>query len=151
MSEAVEAPRPAADWFAIKFRHQANNIAARYGAPVYLVGGALEDEKPRDFDIRVILSDEEMARLYGIPGDTDIRVRSAETNAANDSEPWEWRRAYDNLKQSRQLSLRYRRNIDFQVQALHEADPYKNTPRLRLDTAPDWVFEANRRHHPVEV
>jgi hypothetical protein len=136
---------PAHTWFALKFRRQANSIAARYGAPVYLVGGALTDAQPRDFDIRVVLEDDEMARFYGIPGVTDVRVRSAITSAANDSEAWEHRRAYDNLKQSRQLSNRYRRNIDFQVQALHEADPYREAPRLRLDSTPDWVFDADRR------
>lgn len=41
--------------FISRFRWYANGLATRYGGEVWLVGGALRDEDPRDWDVRVIL------------------------------------------------------------------------------------------------
>lgn len=133
-----------ADVFVLRFRRNANALACRYGAPVYLVGGALVDEKPRDYDVRLVLPDEDIMRLY----QGDPALQSAHRHSHNEYEPWEWMRGYDNLKQSRMLSARLRLPVDFQVQVLFEADRFKAAARRRLDTAPDWIFLAHRRDRP---
>ena len=45
-------------------RGWANQMAARFGQPVYLVGSALTDPNARDIDIRIELPDEEFAARY---------------------------------------------------------------------------------------
>jgi hypothetical protein len=122
-----------ASWFAPAFRGQANNLVGRFGAPVWLVGSALNSKTPRDIDVRIVLSDREMQRLYG----RQFPLRS-ETHG--EFLMWEWRRLRDNLKQSRSLDNWGGYPIDFQVQSELEAIAYKDRPRLRLDGAPDWVF-----------
>jgi hypothetical protein len=46
----------------------ANQIAARFNAPVYLVGSSLHEPKPRDTDVVVILPDKIFYTRYGISG-----------------------------------------------------------------------------------
>lgn len=43
-------------------------IAEAFGAPVYLVGSVLERSDYRDIDLRLILPDEDMVRLFGETG-----------------------------------------------------------------------------------
>ena len=122
------------DWFPFAFSGQANNLVGRYGAPIWLVGSALEKEVPRDIDLRIILADEEMQRLYGHK--FPLRPETPGTFAE-----WQWRRLRDNLRQSRSCGSWGGFPIDFQVQSEMEAIAYKDLPRLRLDSAPDWVFK----------
>ena len=68
------------------------------------------------------------------------------TNLSEKLEAGAWATDTDRLI----LMDRYRRNVDFQVQARHEADRHAGEPRLRLDTTPDWVFDADRRG-PVDA
>jgi len=44
----------------------ARHLAARYSAPVYLVGSTLHHPNPRDCDIRVLVEDQEFAARYGM-------------------------------------------------------------------------------------
>lgn len=122
-------------WFIDAFRGQANNLVGRYGAPVYLVGSALTAEVPRDIDIRIVLPDEEISRLYG----SGLPITRSEKRG--ELELWEWRRLRDNLKQSRALRNWGGYPIDFQVQWEMEAIAYNDKPKLRLDNAPDWVIK----------
>lgn len=131
---------PPYDIFATRFRRNANSLAARYGAPVLLVGGALIDEEPRDYDVRIVLSNSTFRRFYG---GTSIDERPE--TAAFDYEPWEWRRAYDCLKQSRILMGRMMVSIDLQIQSVDEAKRYEGQRSIRLDTAPAYVLEAGRK------
>lgn len=137
------------DIFVPLFQRQANGIACRLGAPVWLVGSALtnpDQPNPRDWDVRVVVSDRDMKRLFGCE---DPAVRSPARMLPNGEVaggeflPWEWVRAYENLKQSRKLAYIFARNIDFQVQSETEAHGYRNHPRLRLDVVPDWVLAAD--------
>lgn len=108
--------------FVLKFQRQANNIAAHLGSPVWLVGGALRDKDPRDFDVRILIySFEDWDRLFK----NEFSV------------------LYENLKWSRKLSGAYGVNIDYQIQKEEDVRCiYRNKPRLRLDVLPDWVFAA---------
>lgn len=125
-------------FFIRKFEGQANQLVGRYGAPVYLVGSMVRGvEEPRDIDLVVILSDSEMARLYG----HDFPKR---TEAHGELATWEWRRMRDNIKQSRSLRNWGGLPIDFKVQSELEALAYSTKPRYRLDTAPAWVFLDER-------
>ncbi len=123
--------------FPALFKGQANYLVGRYGAPVFLTGSALTSEHPRDIDIRIVLSDKEVSRLYG----HDFPKRSETIGELLD---WEWRRLRDNLRQSRSLSNWSGYPIDFQIQSEMEALAYKDCRRLRLDSAPSWVFLDTR-------
>lgn len=62
----MDAQEPAAAWLSQLLRAWANQIAARFNAPVYLVGSALREAKPRDIDIRVVVPDDAFVARYGI-------------------------------------------------------------------------------------
>ena len=136
---AQKSPEPGYDAFRQRFRRNANSLAARYGAHVLLVGGALEDEGPRDYDVRIVLPDTEFRRLYGA-----MPYKSRPASALFDFEPWEWLRAYDSLKQSRLMSERMSVPVDLQIQAASETRAYEGKPAVQLDTAPEWVLSAGR-------
>jgi hypothetical protein len=108
--------------FALKFESTANAIAARYGAKVWLVGSALSKKNPRDYDVRVILRDEDLQRLFGADLDWGIKR--------------------DNLKQSRIYSSSMQLPLDFQLQTREVARRYSSHPKMRLDKAPEDFFEA---------
>lgn len=132
----AQAEAPAADWFRYAFIGLANACAASYGGPVYLCGSALRKAKPGDFDVRVVVSDVDMRRLFG-----------PDKNERKDGDCWnerEWRIARERLKQSRRFSRATRVNVDFQIQSEDEAARHENEPRLRLDKAPDGFFRAGR-------
>jgi hypothetical protein len=114
---------PTAAEFKKRFQTTANAIASRYAGKVWLVGGALGDDKPRDYDVRVVVEDEDAVRL----GLDD-----------------EWNLRYENLKGSRNFSAMMLVNVDFQVQLPKEAKRYRYQPRKRLDDAPDSLFDAGR-------
>lgn len=132
-------PEPHYGAFALRFRRNANSLAVRYGAHVVLVGGALTDEDPRDYDVRIVLSDADFMVLYG---GTLYRNRPAE--ALFDYELWEWKRGYDCLKLSRLMTHRMCVPVDFCIQAESEARVHEGKPKIRLDTAPDWVLRVGR-------
>jgi ribonucleotide monophosphatase NagD (HAD superfamily) len=113
--------------FATKFEVTANAVAARYGGKVYLVGSALSKKNPRDYDVRVVIEDDDFRRLFGW----------------NDEKAADWAARYDQLKNSRQFSMEMALNIDFQVQKKSDARFYgRQRPKMRLDKAPDDFFEA---------
>lgn len=112
----------------------ANTYAASYGGPLYLVGSALTCPDPFDFDLRVVIGEADMLRLFG-------------ANERTPENPWserQMRMAYDRLKQSRRLSRIYGglAFIDFQVQSEASQEGYSDKPRRRLDTIPNWVWRA---------
>lgn len=114
------------------FRRWANALRGYYGVPVYLVGSALSgnNAKPRDWDIRIELSDEDFARRFGDPQAweteggtgkwTDIRWRWSDECVKRTKDGW------------RMTGL----NIDFQIYPRsHVKLMYpRSLPRLRLDT-----------------
>lgn len=119
------------NWFPQAFLKHANFLVVRYGAPVWLVGGALENKHIRDIDIRVELTQDQFFRLYG-----------GYERGARDFEEWEWNWGYDCLKQSIHLNCWGGAPVDFQTQLI--SNGYSGKPKLRLDTAPDWIFEKTK-------
>lgn len=128
------APEPAAVWFRLSARTTANALACRLGGPVYLCGSALSVWRPADYDVRVVLAEHDMARLFG-------RERLQGGDVFDWSER-DLRRGREQLKQSRRLSRRFRCNVDFQIQTEAEHAAHEGRPRLRLDTVPDDVLAA---------
>lgn len=110
-----------------QLRPWANQMAARFGAPVYLAGSACRLEKPRDIDIRIELTEGEFVARYGEPSkwSRDLWQLSEDDGA----------RLYlmDMMHLSREASLMLRCNIDFAVQPPYIADLYTGRHRLRLD------------------
>jgi hypothetical protein len=49
-----------------KLKSWARHMAARYNAPVYLVGSTLHSPTPRDCDIRIVVVDHYFAARYGV-------------------------------------------------------------------------------------
>lgn len=126
--------------FATKFRRTANELAVFYGAPIWLVGSALFEEEPRDYDVRVFLDKTEWKRLFGASSLQERTVDDLTSYAA-----WEWKLGYENLKRTRILSWRMNYRVDFQIQSDGCVTAfYKSKSRIRLDTAPDWVLMAGR-------
>lgn len=132
MSDAPPPDPPASEWFAMVARTTANAIACRLGGPVYLCGSAMTLPRPSDLDVRVVLAEHDVARLFG---------RDKPANIGEWSER-ELRRGREQLKQSRRMSRRFRCNVDFQIQTEAEAAAYEGRPRLRLDAVPDDVLAA---------
>ncbi len=96
-------------------RHYGGYLAARYGAPVYLVGSALTKEKATDIDIRVVLPDAEWEARFGVParGFYDFTDRYvAEVG-----------------KQSKYLVGQHAANVDLQVQPESVAMRWADKPR----------------------
>lgn len=123
------------DWFPDTFRNQANYYASLYGAPIFLVGSSLIKETPRDIDIRVPLSDEELYRLYGYN-------REEKLGNLSDWNEWRWKQAADHVKRNRALRRWGGFPIDFQTQTMDEFLAHSHLPSIRLDTAPDYVLKA---------
>lgn len=127
--------------FALRVWAQASGLSARYfGSPVYLVGGALRDDDPRDIDLVVAMPDDLFVCSYG---DHPWRIGAVH----DELDAWEsskgdvnpapvWRRwARDCAKQSRALTLAVGRAVDFKTQPLRSFAAHDFKPRVRLDCA----------------
>jgi len=109
----------------------ANQIAGRYGFPVYLVGSALTEAEPRDVDVRVVLTDAAFFARFG------IKPMRTESEAWKPEQSEGTRRLYaEQGKLSRSAALTLHLNIDFQVQSesIVLVRAYHERPRRRLDT-----------------
>jgi hypothetical protein len=107
-------------------------VRGQYGWPVYLVGSALRDDNPdpRDWDVRVMLSDRWFRTRFGDPG---LWEREGSTGNWTKEIRWRWSDAC--VKQAKHGSLHTRLNIDFQAYPLEYAHRfYGGQPRMRLDT-----------------
>ncbi len=115
-------------WLAQYLECWANQVAARYGFPVYIVGSALTDADPRDVDIVCILPDEHFANRFG-PADPDGWV--TEYMKVGDTQR---RWAREVAKFSRECTIIHRAiNVDFKVQPQMVADGFDGQ-RVRIDT-----------------
>jgi hypothetical protein len=124
-------------------RGWANMMAARFGAPVWLVGSALTDPSARDIDVRIELPDDVFAARYGDVFDFNREGWSPAWG------PGRRRWGEDMAKLSRDALLNGGRslwvvgreplnklgglNLDFQVQPELLARAYADKPRERLD------------------
>ncbi len=131
------APKPpvAADWIVHSWSKVACSFAAKYGAPVWLVGSALLVEHPADIDIRVPMQEHDLQRLFGDKGgERDQKGHYTQR------EYLIWR---ESLKQSRRWDRQCGggRRVDFQIQTASVFDTHAG-PRVRLDCLPDEFFLA---------
>lgn len=133
-----------AETLRLVLRGWANMMAARFGAPVWLVGSALTDPNARDIDVRIVLSDEAFEARYG---DLHDFAREGWSPAWG---PGRRRWGEDMAKLGRDALLNGGRmlwtigreplnklgglNLDFQVEAETFARAYRDKPRERLDT-----------------
>jgi hypothetical protein len=125
-------------------RGWANQMVARFGAPVWLVGSALTDPNARDIDVRIVLPDDEFAARYGDVIDWINEGWSAEWGDGR--KRW----GVDMAKLARDVVLIGGRalhaigrnplnkmhgfNVDLQVQPESLARTFADKPRERLDT-----------------
>lgn len=133
-----EPPSPPYYVFGYQIQRLANAMAARYGAPVYLCGSALTNPKPNDYDVRVVMPEAELARMFGADDSNEPRTLDDLTA------PREWRILRECLKQSRRLSRTFAKNVDFQIQSQSDAKRYEDKGRVRLDRASEEFFEAGQ-------
>ncbi len=134
MDDALDPPctytTPPYATFVLRFGSQANSLATKYGGKVWLVGGALREGNPRDYDVRIVIGDQDWLRLF----------REAYETSVCEWLPQHWARARDNLKQSRLMSLRMCENVDVQIQHASEVEKYALEMKVRLDSAEDEFF-----------
>ena len=127
---ALEVPLSDLDVLRLHLAGWANQMAARFGFPVYLVGSSLTSPDPRDIDVRVVLSDDAFQARYGVLPQHADRDSWGQWGAG--SKRW----GEDMAKISRQAAEALHRNIDFQVQAelIARHRGFDKRPRVRLDT-----------------
>jgi hypothetical protein len=121
-----------------KLRRFGVYMAARYNAPVYLVGSALAKANPRDIDVRVTLSEEHFTARFGV----DSHGWTME------GPPQSW---IDEIgKFCEDESKRQRFPVDFQVYPARHAIRYIGRPRVVL-AAPTGAIDAADALHAVDL
>lgn len=139
---AAEGERPYAhEWFAMSLSHLATGAAFMYGGPIFLVGSALYEHDPHDFDVRVVLQEHDFRRLFGDRETDEAKIKRGARGWSPGRQ--ELRQGREELKQSRRwwAATGQHHRIDFQFQTL-ETWAAKDGPRLRLDHVPKWGFLA---------
>lgn len=135
--EHVERPSTQTDRIVERLRFHVNPTSMRYhGSPVYLVGGALRDDDPRDVDIVIVMPDELFYRAYIYPDHhLDWMVKNWKYQGLGADPPRWWKRwARDCTKQARWLTVAIGGPIvDFKTQFATEAAAYTG-PRVLLST-----------------
>lgn len=111
----------------------ANQMYARFGHPVYLVGSCLRSEaKPRDIDVSIIIPDDEFRGRYGDPEQWEFDTWEPEWREAR--QRW----ALDMGKLASYVSRHYHVNIDLKVIPQSYADKFfSGKERFRIDTIKD--------------
>ena len=130
LDEAVEAIR-------LRLTGWANQLAARFAAPVYLVGSALTTTSPRDIDVRVVLDDDAFEARYGVSAAQWAREMWGTWSAGS------LRWGADMAKLNAQAVKAFAWNLDVQVHPEIAAVRHADRPRLRLDAlreGPDFVM-----------
>ena len=123
-------PKHATQYLRGRLRAEANGLRGLYGVPVYLVGSALLDsnEQPRDWDVRLTLSDAEFARRYGNPERWETEGGDGQWTKVR------WRWSDDCVKQSQRASANSGVLVDVQIYPERYVRRFSGKPRLRLDT-----------------
>lgn len=116
-----------------RLRNWANQIAARFGRPVYLVGSSLEREDARDLDIVIILPYDEYWGRYGIQYEW-MRLNSAGDGIDGDWSEMAKRWAVDVGKLSAQAAKEGLGNVDMKIQNDVACIVHMGKPRVRLDS-----------------
>lgn len=111
------------DYLKFALQKWADTVFGRFGFPVYLVGSVLTDTDQvwvRDIDVRVVMPDEHFDARFGKP---------------KDEAAWRWTEEMG--KQNFWAARMCLMPIDFQVMCETHAKPYKDHPKLRLDSGRD--------------
>lgn len=146
MGEPIPIPDDVAacpdDSFAIsawaKLRRFGAYMAARFNAPVYLVGSALTKGNPRDVDVRVTLSEEHFRARYGVDS----------AGWVLEGPPQSW---IDEMGKFCEVeSTRQRFAVDFQVYPARNAMQYIGRPRVVL-AAPTGAIDAAEALHAADL
>lgn len=114
-----------------RLQGEANSIRGLYGVPVYLCGSALREDnpEPRDWDLRICLSDYDFSLRYGDPGQWMTEGCTGEWTDVR------WRWSDDCVKQTKRAARRTGLNVDFQIYPeSHWNALYADSPRVKLDT-----------------
>lgn len=101
-------------------RAWADCLAARFSAPVLLVGSAVTCDDPRDVDIRVILPDDQFEFRYGTSVEEWLHSRPGPL----------WVRDVAKLNEDGVHRLRV--NLDLQIVPASEASEHIGRPRILL-------------------
>ncbi len=136
---------PAAAQLADQLQPWADQIATRFGRPVYLVGSSLQLPDPRDVDVRVILSDEEFEARYGDPGAWHKALWWPSRNDGS------IRYCMDVGDLSREASIQLKLNIDFQVQPPGEARRYLCGEDRKIDLGSLRRLRIDTTSHPAVI
>ncbi|HET8777990.1 MAG TPA: hypothetical protein VFN76_10055 [Candidatus Limnocylindria bacterium] len=122
----------------VKLRRFAFYMAARFNAPVYLVGSALRKAHPRDIDVRVTVTEEHFRARYGCD--------SKDWLVEGPSQRW----VDDMAHFSDQLAREQRLNVDFQVYPARHAIQYRGQPRVLL-AAPTGMRDPAEVLHEADL
>jgi hypothetical protein len=135
--EVDELPEHVCDYLE-GLRKFANGLAGYYGQPVWLVGSVLlpSNSRPRDWDIRVVLPNEDFEMRFGALGEWAHDGLTGKWHEAR------WRWADENVKRSREAWRTLRLPVDFQTMPVVSASAYRADMRFRLDTMPGELEEA---------
>ena len=120
-------------WKHSMLRGWANLMASRYGRPVYLVGSALTQAKPRDIDVRVVLSATEYENRFGSWKQWSYGQTSLEY--MDEQRRWHQEIAKMNVQAAATTHL----PVDFQIQPLPDAMRYSDQRRQLIDDLPDLI------------
>lgn len=114
-------------WLFIRW---ANFIRGLYGVPIYLVGSALQEynSDPRDWDIRIRLSNEAFRIRFGDPDDWTAQGGTGLWTRVR------WRWADECVKRTKNAWRHIHENVDFQIYPPAYWRTFAGLPRLRLDT-----------------
>lgn len=124
---------PASTWLAPLLHGWACQIAARFNSPVWLVGSALREVRPRDVDVIVTLPDEQFFRRYGLSGLGTQMIGDARDDGRH-TRYWQ-----DMAKLTGWADFHHGNhslNLDFKVQDESQVSARRYDPslRVRLDT-----------------
>ena len=117
-------------WWTHALENWANQISARFGHPVFLVGSAIEKGvNARDVDVVCIVPDEEFIKCYG-----PLKGSYALTSEWGAKTRTLWAEVGKLSAVGRRLTGL---PIDFKVQSMAEVyELFRDRPAVRLDTLP---------------
>lgn len=103
----------------------ADDASGHVWAPIYLVGSALGQANPRDWDVIAILEDDDFAERFG-----------AWNTAEWTRDRWRW--AESCAKASREARRLTGLNVDFRILPKSYTARFDDRPRRRLDHNPTF-------------
>jgi hypothetical protein len=127
-----------------RLRAEAARTANLWGRPIWLVGSALRERGPRDWDVRVVLPDEVFEGRFG-----SVRewIETGESGRWADVR-WGWSREV--VAMSEAWSEATGLNVDFQVDPEGWARRYDHLPRVVLHAGHSEQVRGDRKRSGPE-